>query len=400
MSVVEPGSGGSSIIERVKNLLLKPGETWDVIDGEPATVPDLYKNWVIPLAAIPAVCGLIGSLVFGWSVLGVTYRPPILSAVAGAAVEYAITLGGIYVLALIIDGLAPNFGATKNPIQAFKVAAYSGTAGWVAGVFHILPALAILAIIGAFYSLFLLYKGLPKLMKAADDKALAYFIVTIIIAIVIFAVAGAVRTQVTQMGGGMPFAQNGGGKVSGTLNVPGAGTVDIGKLQAASKQLEAAAKQAQGGSGEGAIQPTDPELLKGYLPVSVAGYARSDVSSSSGGAGGVSGSTAEGVYTKGDQRITLSVIDMGAAGALASMASAFNVHSSSENGSKYEKVGKVDGRTTMEEYDKSSRHGQYSVMAGDRFMIQAQGEGAPMDDLKAAVASVDPAQLERLKTAG
>jgi hypothetical protein len=39
-------------------------------------------------------------------------------------------------------------------------------------------------------------------------------------------------------------------------------------------------------------------------------------------------------------------------------------------------------------------------MAGDRFMIQAQGEGAPMDDLKAAVASVDPAQLERLKTAG
>jgi hypothetical protein len=234
-------------------------------------------------------------------------------------------------------------------------------------------------------------------MKAPEEKALPYFIVVIIVAIVIFAVAGAVSAQVARIGAATPFAHNDAGRLAGTVNIPGAGSVDIGKLQAASQQMEAAAKQAQAGaSGEGGVKPTDPELLKGYLPAALAGYARSDVSTSSGGVGAMQGSKAEGVYAKGAARITLSVTDMGAAAALASMASALNVQSTSESGGKYEKVGKVGGRTTMESYDKSSGHGQYSVMAGDRFMIEAEGEGVSMDELKAAVSAVDPARLEQL----
>ena len=36
MSVVEPGSTGAGLIGRVKDILLRPGPTWDAIDAEPA----------------------------------------------------------------------------------------------------------------------------------------------------------------------------------------------------------------------------------------------------------------------------------------------------------------------------------------------------------------------------
>src|SRR3546814_386237 len=92
--------------------------------------------------------------------------------------SYVLTLAAIYIVALVIDALAPTFGGQKNPIQALKVAVYSGTAGWVAGIASLLPTLAILGgLVGGLYSLYLLYLGLPRLMKAPEDKAVVYTVV-------------------------------------------------------------------------------------------------------------------------------------------------------------------------------------------------------------------------------
>jgi len=110
----------------------------------------------------------------------------------------------------------------------------------------------------------------------------------------------------------------------------------------------------------------------------------------------VNGSQAEGVYTRGENRIRLTVTDLGAAGALAGLVNAFNVQSSSESDGKYEKIGKVDGRMTQESYDREAKRGQYSVLVGERFMVAAEGEGASMDELKAATAAIGPARLEAL----
>ena len=120
-----------------------------------------------------------------------SYRPPIGTVLSSAIVTYLMTLGGVYVLALIIDALAPNFGGTANQVQALKVAAYSSTASWVAGIFGLIPALGWLGILGL-YSLYLLYLGLPILMKAPPEKAAGYTGVVIIAAILLFLVVGLV----------------------------------------------------------------------------------------------------------------------------------------------------------------------------------------------------------------
>jgi hypothetical protein len=181
-----------NLVDRVKRILLSPGTEWEVIDAEPTTAAQLYTGYILPLAAIGPLAQIIGYTVFGIPVpfMG-TYHVPIGSAITSRLVAYLLILAGTYVLALIIDALAPTFNGQRSQIQALKVAAYSSTASWVAGVFALIPGLRLLAVLGL-YSLYLLYLGLPILMKSPREKAMAYTAVVVLAAIVLFMVTGVI----------------------------------------------------------------------------------------------------------------------------------------------------------------------------------------------------------------
>ena len=191
-----PPSPASGIIERAKNIILKPRETWAVIDAEPATTQSIYMPYVLVLAAIGPIAQFIGGQVFGYGAFGINFHPPIGTALVSAILSYGLALATTFALALVIDGLAPNFGGQKNQVQALKVATYSATAGWLAGIFGLIPALAILGLLGL-YSLYLLYLGLPILMKVPQEKALGYTVVVIIVAVVLFLIVGAIVASLT-----------------------------------------------------------------------------------------------------------------------------------------------------------------------------------------------------------
>lgn len=195
-----------NLVERVKRILLSPQTEWEVIATEPATSAELYTKYIIPLAAIGPVAQLIGYSVFGIRVFGSTYRVPIGSGLTTAIVTFILTLGATYLLAMIIDALAPTFGGQRSQIQALKVAAYSSTAAWVAGIFALIPGVRMLGILGL-YSLYLLYLGLPSLMKSPRDRALAYTGVVVIAGIVLFMVVSIIANRFLGMprpGMGMP----------------------------------------------------------------------------------------------------------------------------------------------------------------------------------------------------
>lgn len=190
MTTVEPGVGSSGLVSRVKNIIMSPRTEWDRIDAEPATIKGLYLNYICILAAIPAVCRVIGDMIpvggFGFYV----HMSPV-AAVADGVCNYIGALIGAYVVALIIDVLAPSFDGQRNQVQALKVVAYSMTPVWLAGIFFILPMLRPLAIVGL-YGAYLMYLGLPKLMNAPEEKALGYTIVSIIVSIVVVVAIAAV----------------------------------------------------------------------------------------------------------------------------------------------------------------------------------------------------------------
>jgi hypothetical protein len=168
-------------------MIMKPAAEWDVVAAEPATVGGLYTGYAMILAAIPAVAGLIGTIVF-------LHTNPVL-AVVTAVVGYVLALVGLYITSFIVNVLASSFGGQPNQIEALKLVTYANTAAWVAGVLNILPFIGWLgSLVGGIYALYTLYLGLPKLMKNPADKTVAYFIVTLVVAIVVYAVIGFIVT--------------------------------------------------------------------------------------------------------------------------------------------------------------------------------------------------------------
>jgi hypothetical protein len=173
------------IIQRVIGIVTKPNEEWKKIKGEKATVAGLFTNFAIIVAAIPAIAGLIGWMIIGRSFMGITIRVPFMNSFMWMILTYVFSLVGVYLLALIIDFLAPNFGTQKDMVASTKIAVYSYAPAWVAGILNIIPALAMIGMIVGLYSLYLLYLGIKALKEPKEDKALPYFGVVIVVGIVI-----------------------------------------------------------------------------------------------------------------------------------------------------------------------------------------------------------------------
>jgi hypothetical protein len=172
------------LVDRAKSIILTPNQEWELIEREQYEIKDLYTNYVMILAAIPAVAGFIGFSIVPLGGILSKYGIPIPAGIAHMVLDYLFGLGSVYVLALIIDAFAPTFGGEKNMLQAMKLAVFSSTAAWLAGIFFILPALSILYLL-ALYSLYLLYVGLPLLMNVREDKHAPYFVVICVMTLVI-----------------------------------------------------------------------------------------------------------------------------------------------------------------------------------------------------------------------
>jgi hypothetical protein len=107
---------------------------------------------------------------------------------------YALSFVGVYVIAWVVDMLGPTFGGRRDSLSALKVTVYSFTPGWLAGLFNFVPILSVLTIAGALYGLYLLYLGLPVLMRSPAEKSMGYTIVTVLVAIVAWAMIAAVTS--------------------------------------------------------------------------------------------------------------------------------------------------------------------------------------------------------------
>jgi len=393
-----------NLIERAKAILLKPAQTWPLIDAEPATVASIYKDWIIVMAAIPAVCTFIGLSLVG---AGFGIRIPIVYGLESMVVRYVLSLALAFVMALVVDALAPSFGGQKNPVAALKVVAYGSTAVYVAGILSLLPALGVLGLVAACYSIYLIWLGLPVLMKCAQDKAAGYTAVLILIGIVAAIVIGALST-VLMPSRGLVFGGNAGDAIS--IRTPGGElSVDSGAMAAAAQRMEAARKSgdpasAVAGLGDmmgaltGAGGPPIPVAdLKALLPEALGALKRESFETSGGTAMGISSAVAKASYAGGDQHAQLTISDLGGLGGLASVAAWANVTVDKETPEGIEKTYKDSGRTIHEEYRKDGSHSEYTVILKNGVIVEASGDNVDGAKLKSMASALDLDAIEAMK---
>jgi Yip1 domain len=413
----------NALLARVTGMLTSPSSEWPRVAAEPTTAADLYRQYILILAALPALAGFIKMSFVGVHVpfMG-TIHVGAGTGLKSTLVSYGLTLAAVYLMALLVNTLAPTFGGEKNSLQALKTVAYAYTASWVASVAQLLPWIGVLiTLAGGVYSIYLLYLGLPHTMKCPVAKAKGYTAVTIVVALLVGWTVALVAGKVSGLSADLYGTGRMHGEDSGDLRFdkdsPLARLEALGKsAEEASRKLEEAQKSGDtraqnqamremvgavlGGGTQ--VEALAPERLKPFVPETLAGMPRSDYSAERNTAMGMQIASAEASYTDNStgRSLRLQINDMGSTKGLMAFASWAGMQQERESDSGYEKSYNSGGRMVHEQWDSANRHGEYSVVLAERFVVKVSGNADSMEVLKSALNGIDLAGLEALRNEG
>jgi hypothetical protein len=181
---------------RAKAMLFDPLLEWSLIEQETGDPAFVLSRYVAVLALIPAVFSFIGTSVIGVVVPGAgTVRMPVFDGLFGAIFGYVMACATVLLLGLIIDLAAPFFGGRRDFDSAFKLAVYSFTPVWLAGIFLLLPGLRFLALTG-FYGGYILWLGLPRLIKAPERTSQNFAGLIVVCACALIYIAAAAQRMI------------------------------------------------------------------------------------------------------------------------------------------------------------------------------------------------------------
>ena len=188
-------TGNTNLIDRVKNILIKPKLEWSVVFSEQPHTTKILFGYVIILALIPTIAAIIGYGLVGNIIMGNTfYSWP--TAFETGIIQFLSAIIVVFLTAWIVDLLAPSFESEKNFGRSFQLVAYSFTPGWIAGIILLFPSLSIVMTLAMLYSIYLLLTGLPVLKHTPKDKVAGFVVITIICFIIITILIGTILAAI------------------------------------------------------------------------------------------------------------------------------------------------------------------------------------------------------------
>jgi hypothetical protein len=398
-----------SVIARTKNLLLQPRAEWRRIDEEPAGIGRTLGRTLLPLAAIPAVCSAIGLCLIGIRGGGAAIRLPWNVGLLQALALYLLAVVGLAAVALITTLVAPTFGGRAERVRGFKLAVHGATAALVGGIFLLVPPLAPLALLAALYSAYLVFTGLPIIMRCAPRRSVPYTAVVVLAGAVVGLLGSSAMTHFLSVGlGGAEIALHTPG---GMLRLDAAGLATASqqvadaaqKMAKASEQQEAAASKQQAGGGTPPVTGGDPDKgvvpaasLKAALPEILGPFARRSIEMQGGRVGDREASNAKADYASGDQRLRVELTDLGHMRRLMADAGAV-VQGERENTVESERTWQENGRILHENFRKDGSLAQVTTTLRNGVVAELTGQRMTLDEVKAASSQLDLNLLENLR---
>ena len=114
MNTTAVPTAAAPLLTSVRNILLAPRSEWPVIRNEATTVQSIYTGYLCLIGLVPAIAGFIGMSLVGAGGFGVSFKVPIVTGLVNMVVGYALWLIAAYLLARLVDALAPTFGGRKD----------------------------------------------------------------------------------------------------------------------------------------------------------------------------------------------------------------------------------------------------------------------------------------------
>jgi hypothetical protein len=464
-AVPAASAAASGLLQRIVNITLKPGTEWAVIAAEPPSMARIVIGCVLPLAALQALLSFVHMAVIGVSVpFAGNVRMPMASSLTAAVMGFVFAIIGMFVLAAIVNVWAPFFAGRRSLGEALKVAAYAAVPGWLGSFFVVLPFGTLIGLLAGLYAIYVLYLGLPIVMRSAKERAVGYTVAVILTGMLMGIVLGALgmafgglthlgmpaRSAAAQADQGAAITGNILGNILGTDDKGKAALGQaLGNLARAGQEMqnaeasasprpapapapaEAAARAqqeaAQGGNavtaesaanagaavggllnalggalgGNHRVTPVDFRSLGNLLPASVNGQPRGAVEGANKQAMGVKGSSANANYGGGGAgSIDVKISDVSGVSGLIDIAGGLEQTTDSQTAAGFERDIVIGGRRVHEKFSNAGKHGELQVIVAKRFEVDVEGNGVDMATLEQALGQVDLGKLEAMKDVG
>ena len=418
-----------ALAERVHGLFVKTADTWKLIATERTSIVQVYQTYLLPLAALALLGWGLVELV-GADGLGMT----VPMAVSSVLVLLVMVLVGIWMLAQVADVLAPQFQARKSELRAFKLMAYSATPLVLVALFTLMPGAAWLGLLALAYALWLLWQGLPRLMRCPLDKRVPYFAVLAVSVALWAAVTVTLMSFMLQHGRPAPrLVGASGAPVSGaapSASQPGtsAGKVPVAAASVASGVVsneavmgvapaaaDASAPMASA-SGDAPVDdaqaaapaaPSAPlssaalERLSGQIkalsPAELAGLKREQLNTQSLNVAGATGLAVYGDYGQGDKTMNVNWVYVGANPKQTPMGEWANATLQRDDASRSERIYAEGGRHISESARKDGSGASMKVLLANGVLLDIDAHNLTLDALKAALPALKLNELEQLQ---
>ncbi|VUD60040.1 Inner membrane protein YohC [Thalassocella blandensis] len=202
-----------AFLDHTIGIMIHPSSEWKLIRKQKESFKQVFLSHVPFLALIPAIASFIGVTQVGWSVGDAApVKLTVASAMSLCALTYFALLGGVYVLGEFINWMSKTYGVQgpeeRVHYDGAALAVYVTTPLMLAGVFMLYPALwlnsIVLTLAGA-YSVYLIYEGIPILMKIDKDRAFMYASSVVTVGLVMMVTAMISTVLIWGMGIGPVF---------------------------------------------------------------------------------------------------------------------------------------------------------------------------------------------------
>jgi hypothetical protein len=330
--------------------------------------------------------------VLGVDVAGETIRAPWIWMLASAALFFAMSVVGVLVFAALLNALAPTFGGERNYAQALKVSSYSITSAMVAGIATAVPALGIIALIGASYSLYLLFLGAPKLMKPAPDSATNYAIVATACALALGLFVGLAAMATIGPSAHVLFPQ--------LASIPG-----MAPPTSTASVAPAPATAASGSPLPASLPVVSPsglvstEALRALAPEKLAGFDRVSLGVEASGLASAKSVSLDAEYRKGKRFIELEITHSATIATVIGFGGPATSEYDRETVEGYSRRRREGAAIIAEEWNRASKSGSYARLTDDQFYVKASGGDVAPEELKQAVESFSAGRLAQLERA-
>ncbi len=166
------------MFDHIPGLLLRPRAQWKAI----ATLSDAQIKRLLPypivMALLPALGFYVGTTRIGWSITGVEMvRITEASAIPLVVLFYLALLGAVVFIGLLLDWMSQTYQTASFPIKGVVLMGYACTPVFLAGAFAAYPIWwldLVLAIAACTYAIYLVYLGVPVMMKVPWDRGFLY----------------------------------------------------------------------------------------------------------------------------------------------------------------------------------------------------------------------------------